>query len=145
MLPPLPKLADLFRARDVADLAKRVYEWVSAAQDLLRALRASEQDLETRVAEIELNGGGGSATVSFGIPGSIAPDDAISGGVATTAARSDHKHGIVAAPPGSLTPGDTAAEGAASSFARSDHTHGWGLEDQYLGILAAVSIQGWPR
>lgn len=84
-------------------------------------------------------------SVSFGTPGTIQPDDTASAGAATTAARSDHRHAIAAAAPGSIVPGDTASEGVATSFARSDHTHAQALEDQYLGILAAVSIQGWPR
>lgn len=83
--------------------------------------------------------------VTFGTPGTIQPDDSASAGVATTAARSDHRHAIVAAAPGSIVPGDVASEGSATSFARSDHTHAQALEDQYLGIMAAISINGWPR
>jgi len=44
-------------------------------------------------------------------------------GVATDAARSDHKHNVTTATPGAITPGDTAAEGTATSLARSDHQH----------------------
>lgn len=44
-------------------------------------------------------------------------------GVATTAARADHKHDISTAAAGSATPGDAAAEGTATSLARSDHVH----------------------
>lgn len=44
-------------------------------------------------------------------------------GVATSAARADHKHDVSTAAPGSVTIGAAAAEGTATSLARSDHTH----------------------
>lgn len=44
-------------------------------------------------------------------------------GVATTAARSDHKHDVTTAVVGAVAIGDAAAEGSATSVARSDHTH----------------------
>jgi hypothetical protein len=44
-------------------------------------------------------------------------------GVATDAARADHKHNVTTATPGATTPGDSAAEGTATSLARSDHQH----------------------
>lgn len=44
-------------------------------------------------------------------------------GVATDAARADHKHDITTAAAGASTPGDAAAEGTATSIARSDHQH----------------------
>lgn len=45
-------------------------------------------------------------------------------GVATDAARSDHKHDITTAAASSLTVGGSSAEGSATSLARSDHAHG---------------------
>lgn len=87
----------------------------------------------------------GSDPLTTAAAGAIQPDDASAVGTANSFARSDHKHSIVAAAPGSITPGDVAAEGVATSFARSDHVHALALEDQYLGILAAISNSGWPR
>lgn len=113
-------------------------------------------DLLNVEVSVDINGGvpahhasthlpGGSDALTTGIPGSIQPDDSAAEGVAAAFARSDHRHAIVAAAPGSIVPGDVAAEGVATSFARSDHTHGQALEDQYLGFVAAFSIQGWPK
>ena len=46
-------------------------------------------------------------------------------GVATTAARADHKHDVSTASPGAtIEAGDTALEGSATTLARSDHQHG---------------------
>lgn len=87
----------------------------------------------------------GSDPLTTATAGAIQPDDAAAVGTANSFARSDHRHSIVAASPGSITPGDVAAEGVATSFARSDHVHALALEDQYLGILAAISNSGWPR
>lgn len=56
-------------------------------------------------------------------PTTIQPDDAAAVGVATAAAREDHKHAIVAATASTLTVGGSNAEGVATSFTRSDHTH----------------------
>lgn len=58
-----------------------------------------------------------------GTPTTISPDDVASGGSATSVARSDHLHAIVAAVAGASAVGDTAIEGVATSFARSDHRH----------------------
>jgi hypothetical protein len=44
-------------------------------------------------------------------------------GVATDAARADHKHDITTATAGAATPGDAATEGTATTLARSDHQH----------------------
>lgn len=44
-------------------------------------------------------------------------------GVATAAARADHKHDVATASASSLTPGGSNAEGASTSLARADHTH----------------------
>lgn len=44
-------------------------------------------------------------------------------GVATAAARADHKHDISTAAAGTIAIGDAAAEGTATSLARSDHVH----------------------
>ena len=59
--------------------------------------------------------------LSSSSPNTIEPDDAASAGVSTSASRSDHEHGIVAAAP--VDTGDANAEGAATSFARSNHVH----------------------
>ena len=44
-------------------------------------------------------------------------------GVATSAARADHKHDITTAAPGATGLGTTSGEGSATTVARSDHTH----------------------
>jgi len=72
---------------------------------------------------VRSDGAGGLSWTSAGTPGTIEPDDAAQEGSATTYARGDHQHAIVAATPGAVTPGDSAAEGSATSFARSDHQH----------------------
>lgn len=44
-------------------------------------------------------------------------------GVATDAARADHKHDVTTAAASAQVPGDAASEGSATSLARSDHKH----------------------
>lgn len=44
-------------------------------------------------------------------------------GVATTAARADHKHDVTTATASSIAPGGSNAEGSSTSLARADHTH----------------------
>jgi hypothetical protein len=61
------------------------------------------------------------AGVTFGTPGAIQPDDSANDGVASTAARSDHRHSIAAASAGTITGSN--AEGTSTSFARADHNH----------------------
>jgi microcystin-dependent protein len=56
-----------------------------------------------------------------GVPTIIAPDDAATEGAGTAPARSDHRHGIVAATPVAI--GTTLTEGVSTSFARADHGH----------------------
>jgi hypothetical protein len=74
----------------------------------------------TAISWTQFTGTGG---ITFGTPGAIEPDDAAAEGVASSAARSDHTHSIVAAAPGATQLGAAAAEGSATSFARSDHVH----------------------
>ena len=57
-----------------------------------------------------------------GTPGTIQPDDTAAEGTATSVARSDHVHAIVAAAPAQGIGGGN-SEGTATSFARSDHNH----------------------
>lgn len=59
----------------------------------------------------------------YGTPGSIAPDDTVSAGVAATLARSDHRHGFTSATAAALTETTTSSEGVATTHARSDHVH----------------------
>jgi hypothetical protein len=56
-------------------------------------------------------------------------------GVATTAARADHKHDVSTAAPSTI--GIANSEGAATSLARSDHVHNHGA--QTVGTLHAVA------
>jgi hypothetical protein len=71
---------------------------------------------------------------------SAAPADvtkaAAAAGVATTAARADHKHDVSTAAPSTL--GTANAEGTASSLARADHVHDHG--SQTSGTLHALAI-----
>ena len=60
-----------------------------------------------------------------GAPNTIEPDDAASAGVASSASRSDHEHGIVTAAPSDIGLTGTNSEGAATSFARSNHVHAY--------------------
>lgn len=61
--------------------------------------------------------------ISFGTPGAIAPDDTANAGVASTLARSDHRHAFTSATAAALTKTGTASEGVAATHARSDHVH----------------------
>lgn len=64
------------------------------------------------------------AGVSYGSPVALSPDSGNIEGVASTVARSDHKHDLpAAAPTTNLSGATTNAEGTSSSVARSDHTH----------------------
>jgi hypothetical protein len=73
------------------------------------------------------------AGVTFGTPGAIQPDDTASAGVASTAARSDHRHSIAAASAGTITGSN--AEGTSTSFARADHDHALGT-----GVVTSTNI-----
>lgn len=82
----------------------------------------------------------------YGTPGSIAPDDTVAAGAATTLARSDHRHGFTTAVAAGLTQTATAGEGAASTSARSDHVHstdqlpwGWQAGDPKTGNTSALA------
>jgi hypothetical protein len=69
-------------------------------------------------------------SVTYGSPTTIAFSDVAADGVATTVARSDHKHGAPANPvvfgvaPTTIAYSDAAAQGASTSSARADHKHG---------------------
>ena len=73
------------------------------------------------------------AGVTFGTPGAIQPDDTASAGVASTAARSDHRHSIAAASAGTISGSN--AEGTSTSFARADHDHALGT-----GVVTSTNI-----
>ena len=73
------------------------------------------------------------AGVTFGTPGAIQPDDAASDGVASTAARSDHRHSVAAASAGTISGSN--AEGTSTSFARADHDHALGT-----GVVTSTNI-----
>jgi hypothetical protein len=62
------------------------------------------------------------AALTASAPANVTKDTAAVG-VATTAARADHKHDITTAAAGAAAIGDSAAEGTATSLARSDHRH----------------------
>ena len=61
------------------------------------------------------------AGITATAPESLTPDNANALGTVMRAARSDHVHGVAAAPP--LTIGTANSEGTGTSFARSDHVH----------------------
>lgn len=62
-------------------------------------------------------------SLSSETPDALTPDQAGAAGTATTAARSDHQHEILAGAAGTIMPDAASAEGSSSSFARADHTH----------------------
>lgn len=63
-------------------------------------------------------------------------------GVATDAARSDHKHDISTAAPSTI--GTANSEGTATSLARSDHVHAHGSQtDGTLHAVATASVNGF--
>jgi len=70
-------------------------------------------------------------TITYGSPSTQAVGDAAADGVATSVARSDHKHAMPAF--GSVTAqtsyGASSGNGVATSIARSDHTHGTPAHD----------------
>lgn len=73
-------------------------------------------------------------------PETILPDETGAVGVATAAARADHKHPIAAAAPSDVT-ADTNSEGASTSFARADHGHRLAMNV----LQAAVLVGSRPR
>ncbi|HUU35442.1 MAG TPA: hypothetical protein VMW48_15360, partial [Vicinamibacterales bacterium] len=61
-------------------------------------------------------------------------------GVATTAARADHKHDVATAAAASLVAGSTNTEGVAVSLARSDHTHAVAIDDASHGARGGGTL-----
>lgn len=76
---------------------------------------------------------GGGASVGSSVGSTIQPDDAAAAGSAATAARSDHKHAIVAATASTID--GVNAEGSSTSFARADHNHALGT-----GVVTTTQI-----
>jgi hypothetical protein len=72
------------------------------------------------------------STNPVGVDGNASP----SAGVATTAARSDHRHVVLTGSPAALTVGGAAADGASNSLARTDHAHA-------MPGLATTSVDGF--
>jgi hypothetical protein len=64
----------------------------------------------------------GAAALTSAAPANVTKDTAAVG-VATAAARADHKHDVATAAAASLAPGGSNAEGSSTSLARADHTH----------------------
>ena len=83
----------------------------------------------------------GAAALTAAAPADVTKSAAVVG-VATTAAKADHKHDVSTATPGSVTLGATAAEGAATSLARSDHTHGTGTPLAPADVTKAAASAG---
>jgi hypothetical protein len=88
---------------------------------LIKVQNSSTGINDDRVATIgDITGGG----VTYAAPVALSPDSGNIEGVASTVARSDHKHDLpAAAPTTNLSGATTNAEGTSSSVARSDHTH----------------------
>lgn len=100
-LPPLPKALRSVGASKAAEQARIVDEWARGTQTLLGALRDGDpvirrrlDELESDVADLEAGGGGGG--VSYGAHVDLTVGGAGTDGVATTASRSDHVHGLPA-------------------------------------------------
>jgi len=69
-----------------------------------------------------------------------------SAGIATDAARSDHKHDVLTA--AAISIGSTNAEGTATTLARSDHTHavtGFSIASQAQGDVLYFDGTSWAR
>lgn len=77
---------------------------------------------------------------------SSAPVDVIKSaaqvGVATTAARADHRHDVSTATAGSITIGASSGEGSASSLARSDHIHSFAAPAAPVNVTKAAASAG---
>jgi hypothetical protein len=83
---------------------------------------------------------GASLSLTAAAPQDILKQTA-SAGVATTAAKADHKHQIQTAAPGGLIVGLSNFEGAATSLARSDHSHSIALtSQQYNAATSSATI-----
>ena len=65
----------------------------------------------------------GAAALGSSNPAGVDGNASPSAGVATTAARSDHRHTVLTGSPAALTIGGAAADGASNSLARTDHAH----------------------
>lgn len=63
-------------------------------------------------------------------------------GVATKAARADHKHDVSTAVVGAIAVGDAAAEGTATSLARSDHVHALAAPSAPANVTKAAASAG---
>ena len=86
-------------------------------------------------------------SLSSETPDALIPDQTGAAGTATTAARSDHQHEILAAAAGTIT--GTNAEGTSTSFARADHNHAYGAlsipnSALALGPTYETSLPGSP-
>ena len=79
---------------------------------------------------------------SFASPVAMLPDDSITDGTSTFAARADHKHSLPAfGVAGDIEPtSTTAGAGTDVLFARADHRHTIGVESVVSGSLAAGAI-----
>jgi hypothetical protein len=85
--------------------------------------------------ELDLSSLAGGGSVSPGGAPVAVTKATAAAGVATTYARSDHKHDITTAAPSALSlSGVAAAEGASASLARADHTH------SITGRVAAANL-----
>lgn len=84
----------------------------------------------------------GAAALTASAPSTILPDDSAMVGVATDAARADHKHAIAADTPGNVGIGDVAAEGVSTSFARADHTHGFPSPGAPVNVTKSAASAG---
>lgn len=80
-----------------------------------------------------------------GTPGTISPDDTAAEGVATSLARSDHRHAITAGAPAALTKTATSAESAGTGFARDAHVHAtsalpWGVVARFEASTSQTGV-----
>jgi hypothetical protein len=89
----------------------------------------------------------GSAAITYGSPSASAVGDTSSDGVATTVARSDHRHAREAfgAVTAQTTFGAASGNGSASSVARSDHTHGTpahtaAIHQELIGLVDLTDV-----
>lgn len=80
------------------------------------------------------------AVNSFGTPGAVTPGATASAGTATTLARSDHQHSLVAFATSAQAVSTAASAGSASTFSRGDHVHSIANGAVTAGKIAAGAI-----
>lgn len=148
-LPKLPKLLSVRGLADWASLAERVYEWVSAAQDLLSALRAAQPGVLSRLDDLEDGATGGGGVSDHGALTGLGDDDhtqylRTDGTRALTGNQSAGGHKITSLA-ASTTNGDAVRhEDARLSDARTPTAHAASHSDGAGDPIDVTDLDGYP-